>query len=245
MSLPSFLKPETSYDLIRVGKDNDGGYLAEKNSIYNSKYLISLGIFDDWSFEKDFTKLNPSAKIFCYDSLVNSNFFLKKIIKNIVFIIYFGFSNLFKSINLYFDFKKFFTKNFFENRFIYYNDLNNIFNEHKLDNGVFLKIDIEGSEYRILKDLIKNKEKIIGLCIEFHDIDLHIDKINKFINEIDLTLIHIHPNNFGRKDEANNPTVIELSFAKDANTTNKKNVLPNILDQKNNPLFEDIKLMFN
>jgi len=52
MSLPSFLKPETSYDLVRVGKDNDGGYLAEKNSIYNSKYLISLGIFDDWSFEK-------------------------------------------------------------------------------------------------------------------------------------------------------------------------------------------------
>ena len=34
---------------------------------------------------------------------------------------------------------------------------------------IFLKIDIEGWEYRLLKDLITYSEVIEGLVIEFHD----------------------------------------------------------------------------
>ena len=31
--LPKNFKPKKNYDLIRLGKNNDGGYLVEKNSI--------------------------------------------------------------------------------------------------------------------------------------------------------------------------------------------------------------------
>ena len=34
--LPKEFKPTYQYDLIRLGKDNDGGYLVEKNSLLNS-----------------------------------------------------------------------------------------------------------------------------------------------------------------------------------------------------------------
>ena len=54
MSLPKILKPEHNFKLIRVGKNNDGGYLVGKKSILNSENLISLGISDDWSFEEQF-----------------------------------------------------------------------------------------------------------------------------------------------------------------------------------------------
>jgi hypothetical protein len=48
------LKPKHLYDLIRLGRNNDGGYLVEKNSLKVSKALISFGLSFDWSFGKDF-----------------------------------------------------------------------------------------------------------------------------------------------------------------------------------------------
>ena len=54
MSLSKKLKPKFSYNLIRIGNDNDGGYLIDTYSLKKTKELVSLGINDDWSFEKDF-----------------------------------------------------------------------------------------------------------------------------------------------------------------------------------------------
>ena len=54
--LPEFFKFKQAKDLIRVGKDNDGGYLISKNDLSKSDFLLSLGICDDWSFEKNFLK---------------------------------------------------------------------------------------------------------------------------------------------------------------------------------------------
>jgi hypothetical protein len=244
MSLPLFLKPKKNFNLIRLGKDNDGGYLAEIESIKNSKYLLSLGIYDDWSFEKDFLEINKNLKIFCYDASVSASFFFKKIVKNLVFVLYFGIKKLIKSIQLFLSFKNFFSDKNFCNHYIYYNDIIKIVSEKKLTDKIFLKIDIEGSEYRILKDLVEIREKICGICIEFHDIDLHLDKIEKFIREINLDLVHIHPNNFGRKDLNNNPTVIEVTFAKKPVQNHDVLSLPNVLDHKNNPEVEDIKIDF-
>lgn len=54
MPLSKYFKPKFSYDLVRIGKNNDGGYLIDFNSFKKSASLLSLGINDDWSFEKDF-----------------------------------------------------------------------------------------------------------------------------------------------------------------------------------------------
>ena len=55
--IPKRLIPKYRYDLIRLGKDNDGGYLVDKNSIYRSDFLLSFGISNDCSFEDDFITL--------------------------------------------------------------------------------------------------------------------------------------------------------------------------------------------
>ena len=52
--LPKNFRPEGLYDLIRLGSDNDGGYLVDPNSVQESKALLALGIGKNWSFEKDF-----------------------------------------------------------------------------------------------------------------------------------------------------------------------------------------------
>ena len=61
-----------------------------------------------------------------------------------------------------------------------------------------MKIDIEGSEYRLLKDIVKNKNVINGLIIEFHELDLHLDKVSNFVKELDFKVTHVHANNFDR-----------------------------------------------
>ena len=77
--LPKEFKPDALYDLVRLGKNNDGGYLVCKNSIEVSDYLISFGISDDFSFEEDF-KDKKNIPIFAYDPTTTNIFFLKKIL---------------------------------------------------------------------------------------------------------------------------------------------------------------------
>ena len=40
--LPKEFKPDGLFDLVRVGKNNDGGYLISKKNLEKSEYLLSL-----------------------------------------------------------------------------------------------------------------------------------------------------------------------------------------------------------
>lgn len=67
--LPKIFKPNNEYELIRLGSDNDGGYLVEVDSLENSKRLVSFGLGLNWSFEKDFFRLK-NCPIDCYDHTI-------------------------------------------------------------------------------------------------------------------------------------------------------------------------------
>jgi len=55
--LPKIFKPQNKYNLIRLWRDNDGGYLIEENSLLEANSLLSFGLSYDWSFEKKFLVL--------------------------------------------------------------------------------------------------------------------------------------------------------------------------------------------
>ena len=247
--LPSFFKFEHPNTLIRLGKKNDGGYLVSKSDVIESKFLISLGINDDWSFEKDFTKIN-NVPLYAFDPTVNFRFFIKIIILSVVNI-YKDFLGIIHGLRLPFNYLNFFKGNRKHiKKFVGLNSYGNhttmesILEKVDFDK-VFLKIDIEGSEYRLLETLLKYQEKITGLVIEFHNCDIHLDYLEKFINRFNLKVVHIHANNFGpiRLDDGL-PTILEISFSK-FSTEYKKASLPHILDMPNNKFNEEIKLSFN
>mgnify|MGYP006117564073 CR=1 FL=1 len=81
--LPKLFKPENTYDLIRLGQNNDGGYLLQKNSLMDAKSLISFGLSYDWTFEKDFFKVK-NCPIHCYDPAVKYSNVKKFSRKNII-----------------------------------------------------------------------------------------------------------------------------------------------------------------
>jgi len=242
MSLGKIFKPVANYELIRLGRSNDGGYLVGKNSINNSEHLISMGLDLDWSFEEDFKKKKDKINIICFDNNLDKKFILKKIVTQIILIIFNqNLKYLISLIKNYINFNIFLRKVKYQKKKITYSDISKIQNNI---NNIFFKIDIEGSEYRILDELIKIKNKITGIVIEFHDIDLHRLKIENFINNIGLKLVHIHPNNFGGIDKFGNPYLLELTFDKEPIVLNVANTLPHKYDMKNNPDADDINLTF-
>jgi len=83
------------------------------------------------------------------------------------------------------------------------------------------------------------------MIIEFHDVDLHLKRIENFIKRLKfLKLIHIHSNNYGELNFENIASLIELTFEKDPDLICEEVYFPNSLDYKNKKNSEDIKLKF-
>ena len=244
MNFPKFYMPRKSYKLYRFGKNNDGGYLVGIKTVKKSKFLISYGISDDWSFELDILKKNQNLKIFSFDNSLSYKFLFKLILLNFLRIFYFksDLTTLIHSIYKLFNFIKIKNTINFKKKTIKYNDTIKI---TKKLNDIIFKIDIEGSEYRILDDLIKIKKKINSVIIEFHDIDLHHKKIQNFIKAIGLKLTHIHPNNYSLPDKYGNPTAVEITLERHTDELSGKLKLPNKLDMKCDPNNIDYILKFN
>jgi hypothetical protein len=262
VGFPKDLKPifVDDKDLIRLGSIDDGGYVVPIETVKSSDSLISFGVSDNWDFEKDFLK-KSSAYVFAYDYTINNKFWFSRFKRDLIKFLQlkiFKPKKLYKMFQ-YIDFLLFFKINK-KNRFYLKKvgkgedclSLNKIVEDHFKDEcRLFLKIDIEGSEYEILDDIISNKKKIQGIVIEFHDVTKNLDKILHFIEKLnsDLYLVHIHGNNYTVKELDKFPEAIELTFSKknlhSANELNNKEYPLKNLDFPNSKRSPDIKIFFN
>lgn len=242
--LPSFLRPYLSKDLIRLGSLNDGGYVVSILDVKNSNILISMGICDDWKFEKDFLKIN-NIKLLAFDGSLTKNFWIKKFIGNLInlkfkkFLDFYFFHSFFKNINRNFYLN--YVSNISSEKHVNLEDILKKINNN-IDN-IFLKIDIEGSEYRLLEEIISISHRLSSLVIEFHDVDLNLTKIENFVKLLPLKIIHLHVNNYVNYNREKIPLVIELTFSKVyTNTFIKK--LPTSLDRPNDKSKKDYSVYF-
>lgn len=112
----------------------------------------------------------------------------------------------------------------------------------------FLKIDIERWEYRILDELAELGAGVQGLVIEFHDVDLHRERIDRFLDGLNgLELVHIHGNNVGGYDANGDPLIVEMSFARPAagwNAVAERTYPFEGLDYPNDPALPERPLRF-
>jgi FkbM family methyltransferase len=209
--MPRIFQPWCCDDLIRLGKDNDGGYIINKLDVLKSDELISFGIGEDNSFETNFNEIKR-VRLSSFDESV----------KEVE-----GYHH--SSINV---------------------DSSNIESILKEKNNVFLKCDIDGGEYEILKYLIENSFRFIGAAFEFHGLTNYdnFDRLTNFISKFELRLVHVHINNYSYAVSGNDyvPDVVELSFSSSKENSKLGFVsLPNKLDMPNNPDDEEFKIFFN
>jgi hypothetical protein len=61
------VRPHEAGPLVRLGRDGDGGYLVPAAALAPAALLLSAGLHDDWSFEKDFKRHRPDARVVAVD----------------------------------------------------------------------------------------------------------------------------------------------------------------------------------
>lgn len=258
----NFLRPIKQKNLIRLGNKSDGGYVMEKKTLSNASYLLSFGVGDNWSFEKDCLKTNKKLQINMYDHTIDIKEFFKLFFKNFRRFITFrsNFNNISETLKVLKNYLE--LKNFSKNKnIIYYpfkitNKSQNryeksINNELKNLNNVVIKCDVEGDEYNLFKYIFNDLKKIDMMVIEFHWVEKNFIKFKKLIKKIQKThsIIHFHANNNSRYSENKLPDFVEISFLIKEKTNNKNkyiNSLPNEnLDFPNNLKLSDYKIYFN
>lgn len=275
------LRPTFLSDLIRLGAKSDGGYVVNERSILQSQYLMSFGVNEDWSFELDFLNRKPSVNVFCFDHSVSKAGFLKKMLNalNEILSVKFALSAL--SFNLsrvrqklrdlkyytkiYLSFSRFLSKanvRFFSRGvsnatsacFITFAEAFHLISPGKIpENSVFVKMDIEQSEFRILPDLLSLEHYINGLVVEFHDLDILWDNFVGLVSQLQehFEITHIHGNNYdGLIPNSTIPKVLEITFVKRSLIHEKHPAREGVnypvqqLDHPNNPLEKDYPLVF-
>ena len=219
----NYLAPIQLKSLIRVGNKRDGGYVLEKHSLKKINFLLSFGLANNFTFEKNFLKLNSESEILIYDHTVNKKKFFLDFIKSIKRMIYFksNITNIKKKYSELIDYI-----NLIKNPKINHyqikvsnkntklqNNLDKIFYKIK-SKKILLSIDIEGDEYKILKSINKYHQSIHLLVVEFHQLNknrVNFEKIIKLLKK-KFDIIHIHGNNYTSVCDDGLPVTLEITF---------------------------------
>jgi len=254
----NLLAPVVVDDLVRIGNLKDGGYVLPEFLLTHTDVLLAMGVNDDWSFEAAFVKANAALEIHAYDHTISKRIFsIGILVASARFML--GKSNILeiiRRIRLLGAYKSFFkgnVKHFQErvhNRLDTGNDANfqKIFDRIKSDK-VFIKMDIEGSEYRLIDDVLSRSSRITGLVVEFHDTDplrmVFLEAIKKL--QTVYSIVHIHGNNYGPACGDGLPEFLEITFIRKdfLASDNKRSELPiSGLDYPNDPTHKDFPMRF-
>lgn len=214
-------RPVACDSLARVGGPNDGGYVVPLDAIAAADALLSFGLSHDWTFERDFRRRNSRAVIHCYDHTVTvQSALLYSFGQMLRFALRWNGRYLRKSF-AWMDYLVFFRgRNVHFRQRIWRDRSNNsatiadAFGKLAGDSQVFVKVDIEGSEYRILDDLLDRAENIVALAIEFHDVDILAERFTLLVERIkrEFHIVHIHGNNLAGVTPSGFPMVPEITF---------------------------------
>jgi len=215
------LWPVACNDLIRLGSRNDGGYVIPLRAVEAANALLSFGLSHDWNFEREFQKRNPEVVIHCYDHTVSllsaAQYSIRQVVKAIVRR---DIGSLRRSA-AWADYLIFFRdkrKHFRERAWMKTEDGSVSASDSvaRLPNDaqIFVKMDIEGAEYRVLPELLDHSGKIVALAVEFHDVDLLSENFNTLIEAIKkyFYIVHVHGNNMGGTTPSNFPIALEITF---------------------------------
>jgi hypothetical protein len=255
----SFLKPHVVNDLVRRGNRKDGGYVLPSSVLGTIDAVVSFGLSTDWSIEEDLARANDKLTIHVYDHSVGIKSFARAR-KNAALKLLGGRASL-KELRARHDtwagYKRFFVgkRVHFRERVFNRRDNSNdatietIFQRLNEARHVFLKMDIEGGEYRVIPQIVNFYDRIDLMVIEFHDIDplrsIFESQVKAILDHF--RVIHLHGNNIAGVAADGLPECLEITFlSKRFETTGAfRDELPIAgLDVPNDPLKPDLPLHF-
>ena len=255
-----YLRPFAVGDLVRLGGAADGGYLLPQSLLGEIDAVVSFGLATDWSLEEQLARLRPGIPIHVYDHTVGAKTFYRAAkSRSLKFL---GGRTSFADVRMrwktYTEYQRFFSgrnRHYAERVF---NRRDNV-NDATLDiafsrlsdaHHVLLKVDIEGSEYRIAPAIGGFAERIDLLAIEFHDTDPLRPVFEAQIRSLleHFAIVHLHANNITGVAADGLPDALEITFVNRRHrlSEQRRDRLPLAgLDQPNDPKRPDYDLIFS
>ena len=251
--LPASLQPSTSWATTRIGPSGDGGYEVADDILDHVGWIVSLGLCDDWRFEKQLQE-RTGAPLLVLDGSVDAAFWAMRTFVSVARPLHPRAAELRATINNetgYLRYRRFFADPTREHRRANvgysrpgWQSLPEILAERP-DAGVFLKSDIEGWEWRILDDIVAHRDRLVGLAIEFHSVDLLLPRLVDFVARMpEFTVIDVVANNFGAIAPDGTPEVIEMALARTDLLVTEAPVGRTTLAQPNSRIDPPIEVQF-
>ena len=250
----NILLPVKNEKLKRMGRNSDGGYVIDENIGNNCKTLISFGLGNDWSFEKDYIKQNSDAKIYIYDHTVSIWPYIRDVTKYLRRFLTFrenlkSLSGRIKKLVNFITFISSKNVKFYKEKIVL-GTINRVFNRISNKEKVIIKIDIEGSEFEIIEEISQLSERIEMAIFEFHELDknekIFISSIKKLQEKF--MIVHLHGNNHCPQTLEGLPIALEMTFINKRYQPEKidyiKKFPRDYLDHPNNPYKEDLAFYF-
>jgi hypothetical protein len=272
----NFLKPIEYRNMIRLGNKYDGGYVVPDDLTKKTDVLISFGYGYDATFEYDYIRFT-SNKVYIYDYSCNLFYLVKLFLKYLKR--FFIFKKKFKDVKYHYTNLKNHLL-FIQNKMINFQKrkiisrksskpnayvmshsageiplfkkditIKKIFDEINFQN-VFLKCDIEGSEYYIIDDILEYHNRIDIITVEFHWVDKNLELFSESIKKLleHFSIVHIHGNNHNPLvKNINIPEVPEITLVNNKFINEKKyvtNFPRQNLDNPNNFTIADLFFHF-
>ena len=196
-------------DLVRVGSAFDGGYVLPRSVLGASQSLLSLGVEANWEFEEGALAVNPALKVTCVDGTTSAEIIRARALRELgratLRLRPFKIARLLKLLGRSRAFKRFFAEHEFLPLMVgpkpgpgaaTLPELLTHVRRGDPARWVFVKMDIEGSEYDSLASAGR-LERVAALVIEFHELAREWSRFTATLAALspDFVIAHIHGNN--------------------------------------------------
>lgn len=227
------LHPVSCEPMVRLGPPRDGGYVVPGGQVEQCRLLLSLGLNDDWSFDRACVAANPGLAVVGVDHSVGPLLFLGRILRSLFKIGGYALLLRRRKVRTY--------RAFLDNALDYFRffrpphlhlkrmvagsegpgqiTVAQLIRDYApagsagLD--VFLKMDIEGAEYAAIGDIAAAAGRIRCIAAEFHHLDTRTAQFNAALQALDrdFAVVHVHANNHCPYDAAIAfPSTVEISW---------------------------------
>jgi hypothetical protein len=202
-----FLRPKKTDGKVRFGRNKDGGYVLEDNSLNCVDVIYSYGVGWEVSFEKALSRrVNRTVRMFDPTMFDWSNipkhfregwFEISKYVAKVVYFKTYLFLLPFLGYRT-----RFYNEGIAITKQVKYNTFANHLRRFGEENArVLLKIDIEGGEYDLFCDesFLGSLDKVVQIAIEFHDLERRIVDFRSILEVLSkqFSVVHLHANNYG------------------------------------------------
>ena len=216
---------------MRVGRPFDGGYVVPRSALMAADHMISIGINDDWSFERASAALNPALRLVGVDATTTAWYVVRRGLRFRVEYLLACLAGrrdkrefLKTRMPSVLEFRRFWARHTLIPKMlsrhasattVRLQDLLNTAPANGAQPRVFLKIDIEGAEYALLEDIVSAVPRLTGLAMELHDLPAHREQVTRLFAALrpHLVLVHLHANTYDGVDrDTALPKVIEATW---------------------------------